>query len=214
VTPVNDAPVAITGNIAQVHGHINFSVSSIINDVTDVDGDHLSISAISSPQFGSITFDLQSNSYTYTPDYGFVGVDSLRFEVTDGQGGFATLNYEIRVINELIVGNEIVFVNGTQQVITIQEILRNSYDPDGDQFFISHIDAANFGTLIFDMAVGGYLYSVPAGYVGSDVFNFTIIPTPADQNPCAHSRRPMDMMRHGWSVRRFQWWQQWSTMSS
>jgi hypothetical protein len=45
-------------------------------------------------------------------------------------------------------------------------------------------------------------------------FPAELIPTPTDQNPCAHSRRPMDMMRHGWSVRRFQWWQQWSTMSS
>ncbi|WP_431285882.1 hypothetical protein ACQW02_09540 [Humitalea sp. 24SJ18S-53] len=34
------------------------------------------------------------------------------------------------------------------------------------------------------------------------------IDTPIDQNRCAHSRRPMDMMRPGWSMRRFQWWQQ------
>jgi hypothetical protein len=36
--------------------------------------------------------------------------------------------------------------------------------------------------------------------------------TPTDQNPCAYSRKAMDVMRHGWSVGRFQWWQQWSTM--
>ena len=41
-----------------------------------------------------------------------------------------------------------------------------------------------------------------------------LIPPPTDQNPCAQSRTPMDMMRQGCSMRRFQWWQQWATMSS
>jgi len=38
--------------------------------------------------------------------------------------------------------------------------------------------------------------------------NDEVIPTPTDQNPCAQSRMPMDMMRQGWATRRFQWWQQ------
>jgi SAM-dependent methyltransferase len=41
-----------------------------------------------------------------------------------------------------------------------------------------------------------------------------VIPTPIDQYPCAHSRRPMDMMRQSCSVSLFQASQQWSTMSS
>ena len=41
-----------------------------------------------------------------------------------------------------------------------------------------------------------------------------LIPTLIDQNPCAHWRRPMDMMRQGWLVSSFQASQQWSTMSS
>ena len=35
-----------------------------------------------------------------------------------------------------------------------------------------------------------------------------VIPSPTDQNRCAQSRRPMDVMRQGWSMRRFQAWQQ------
>jgi uncharacterized membrane-anchored protein YitT (DUF2179 family) len=50
------------------------------------------------------------------------------------------------------------------------------------------------------------------------LFNFgavePLIPTPIDQYPCAHWRRPMDMMRQGCSVSSFQASQQWSTMSS
>jgi hypothetical protein len=40
------------------------------------------------------------------------------------------------------------------------------------------------------------------------------IPTPVDQNSCAQSRRPMEMMRHGCSTRLLQWLQQCMTASS
>ena len=41
-----------------------------------------------------------------------------------------------------------------------------------------------------------------------------LIPARIDQNPCAHARRPMERMRHGWSMRSFHAAQQWATMSS
>src|SRR3954469_11600137 len=41
-----------------------------------------------------------------------------------------------------------------------------------------------------------------------------IIPTRADPHALAQSRRPMDMMIQGWSMRRFHAEQQWSTMSA
>ena len=41
-----------------------------------------------------------------------------------------------------------------------------------------------------------------------------IIPAGIDQNPCAQSRMPMDMMVHGWSMSLFQASQQSATISS
>src|SRR4051794_438111 len=41
-----------------------------------------------------------------------------------------------------------------------------------------------------------------------------LIPTRADHHALAQSRRPMDMMIQGWSMRRFHAEQQWSTMSA
>jgi hypothetical protein len=41
-----------------------------------------------------------------------------------------------------------------------------------------------------------------------------LIPTGIDQNPCAQSRIPMDMIFHGWSMSLFQASQQSATMSS
>jgi len=36
----------------------------------------------------------------------------------------------------------------------------------------------------------------------------------SDHDPCAQLRNPIDMMRHGWSMRLFQAWQHWSTTLS
>jgi galactokinase/mevalonate kinase-like predicted kinase len=42
----------------------------------------------------------------------------------------------------------------------------------------------------------------------------SIIPALIDQNLCAQSRSPMDMILHGWSTSLFHASQQWSTISS
>src|SRR6516165_2923808 len=47
----------------------------------------------------------------------------------------------------------------------------------------------------------------------SDQF-YGLIANPIDQNPWAHWRSPMDMMRQGWSTSLFHAAQQWSTRSS
>src|SRR5450759_1038555 len=51
-------------------------------------------------------------------------------------------------------------------------------------------------------------------HIRHDGNNIGLIPSPIDQNPCAHWRNPMDMMRQGWSTSLFQASQQWSTRSS
>ena|SRR5947208_553405 len=43
---------------------------------------------------------------------------------------------------------------------------------------------------------------------------YPLLPNPIDQNPWAHWRSPMDMMRQGWSTSLFHAAQQWSTRSS
>ena len=66
------------------------------------------------------------------------------------------------------------------------------------------------------IAVAEHVAQLPADEGGAEglVHERRVIPTLIDQNPCAHWRRPMDMMRQGWSVSSFQASQQWSTMSS
>ena len=66
--------------------------------------------------------------------------------------------------------------------------------------------AAKIGALILPLAAAGPTLSqtAPQG----------VIPASINQNPCAHFRRPMDMIFQGWSMSLFQASQHSATISS
>src|SRR5450756_2878021 len=72
------------------------------------------------------------------------------------------------------------------------------------------IDPRTVSKMIKFSGPPGYVRKKPPAKPKLDPF----IPSPIDQNPCAHWRNPMDMMRQGWSTSLFQASQQWSTRSS
>jgi N-acetylneuraminic acid mutarotase len=61
------------------------SLDLLLND-TDPDGDPLTIALTVSPLHGEFR-QVVSGIYSYTPDEHFFGMDSLRYELRDGQGG-------------------------------------------------------------------------------------------------------------------------------
>jgi hypothetical protein len=93
INPVNDAPVAHDDS-ATTNEATAVSKNVVAND-TDVDGDSLSVSAVTQGTHGSGTFS--GGSITYTPNAGFSGQDSFSYTVSDGHGGTATANVTVLV---------------------------------------------------------------------------------------------------------------------
>jgi hypothetical protein len=79
VNPVNDAPVA---NNQSVTTGLNTSVA-ITLQASDVDGDPLTYSVVTSPSNGSLSGTAPNLSYT--PNFGFSGSDSFTFKATDNK---------------------------------------------------------------------------------------------------------------------------------
>jgi hypothetical protein len=79
----NNLPFAVADSATTRPG-MPITVHVLAND-TDPDGDPLTVTSVSSPQHGTATTDGQS--VTYTPEPGFVGVDSFSYFVADGKGG-------------------------------------------------------------------------------------------------------------------------------
>jgi len=79
ITPVNDAPVAQAQTLTVPMG----SPASLALYGTDMEGDELTYSILSSPETGTITGALPD--VLYTPPPGFQGTTRLTFAVSDGQ---------------------------------------------------------------------------------------------------------------------------------
>jgi len=78
VNPINDDPTLVIGDI---EGREN-TVLEITPDATDVDGDPITFSIVENPSNGSASID--GTKIIFTPNTGFVGVDSLFVTVSDG----------------------------------------------------------------------------------------------------------------------------------
>jgi len=78
VNPINDDPTLVIG---EIEGREN-TVLEITPDATDVDGDPITFSIVENPSNGSVSID--GTKIIFTPNTGFVGVDSLFVTVSDG----------------------------------------------------------------------------------------------------------------------------------
>lgn len=78
VNPVNDDPTLVIG---EVEGQEN-TVLEITPNATDVDGDPITFSIVENPTNGTASID--GTKIVFTPNNGFVGVDSLFVTVSDG----------------------------------------------------------------------------------------------------------------------------------
>lgn len=94
VLPVNDLPVAV--NDARTTPYQTPVVIDVLTNDSDIDGDPLAISAVSTPANGVAAANL-GGTITYTPNLLFQGVDAFTYTITDGQGGSASATVSITV---------------------------------------------------------------------------------------------------------------------
>lgn len=86
ISPVNDAPTIIGADpLTYILSSSSISVSApgLLNGVTDVDGDALSVVVVSGPENGSLTVG-PHGAFLYTADSEFSGTDTFVYRVTDG----------------------------------------------------------------------------------------------------------------------------------
>ena len=94
ITSVNDPPVAVEDNVTTPEDAA-IDINVVSND-TDVDGDALSVTQVTTASNGVATIMAGSTTtVTYTPNTDFVGTDSFTYTVSDGTDtdtGTATIN--------------------------------------------------------------------------------------------------------------------------
>lgn len=99
VNPINDAPTAVDDDLTIDEGN-TYTVFDLTNNDSDLDGDSISITSISSPSNGTVT-DYGDNTIDYTHDGSETTTDSFTYTITDGTlTATATVNITVNPVND------------------------------------------------------------------------------------------------------------------
>ncbi|MEQ8443788.1 MAG: tandem-95 repeat protein [Alphaproteobacteria bacterium] len=107
VASVNDAPDARDDNDSTAENEaIIISTAALLANDSDVEGDALSVTAVSNAAGGTAVFDALAQTVLFTPTSGFTGDASFDYTVTDANGGAstATVTVAIGAVDQTLTG--------------------------------------------------------------------------------------------------------------
>lgn len=143
---------------------------------SDPDGNPLTFSVNSGPEHGTLSgFNVNTGAFTYTPDGGYFGPDSLKFEATDGAfiSNEGTVRITVMHVNSppvardtSITTNEDVPVNG--------QLHATDSDGPGPLTFQQLAGPIHGDLTSFDANTGTFTYSPDLNYNGGDQFTFRV----------------------------------------
>ena len=179
VKPVNDPPIAVNDNYT-VLGNTTLTVpltTGLINNDSDQDGDPLTVTAatpLSGPSNGSLTFN-PDGTFTYTPNTGFFGLDSFDYQISDGNGDFATATAFIDV-SEPVIGpldaiNDAVTTN--EETLINIAVMANDNLPTSGAFNIQSTTSPSNGSVTV-LPNGTIDYTPNLDFFGTDTFTYTL----------------------------------------
>jgi hypothetical protein len=149
------------------------TINVLANDA-DVNGDALTITAVSKPQFGTATTDGQT--VTYTPNANFVGNDNFSYFVSDGKGGTAAGAVSITVNGPGGPNQAPTAVNDTATTASgsavLIDVLLNDSDANGDALSITIDGPPSHGTATVNN--GKIVYTPTVGFVGADSITYIV----------------------------------------
>jgi len=175
----NNAPVANNDSYQTKHDvALNVSAPGVKSNDYDSDGDPMTAILVSGPSHASsFTFNYNGNgSFTYTPAYHSVGMDSFTYKVNDGVEDSLPATVSITVSNNppmAVDDSGYIAASGvTRSVSGADGVLKNDYDPDGDTPLGATIaTGASHGTVWFSND-GSFEYTSNPGYAGTDSFTY------------------------------------------
>ncbi|MCP9494238.1 MAG: tandem-95 repeat protein [Pyrinomonadaceae bacterium MAG19_C2-C3] len=96
VNAVNDDPDAVDDSASVASESVPKAINVLAND-SDIEGDTLTITAVTQGANGSVAITGGGTGLTYMPNLDFVGTDSFTYTISDGNGGMDTASVAMTV---------------------------------------------------------------------------------------------------------------------
>jgi hypothetical protein len=168
VDPAADAPIA-NDDAGTTPEEVALALAVLVNDV-DVDGDPLTVDAVTQGANGTVTTD--GTTVTYTPDPDWHGIDTFSYTVTDGTAtDIGTVTVTVTPVNDppAVVDDAITTVEDTPVAVTV---LGNDADVDGDPLTVTAVTQGSHGSVATDGVT--VTYTPDPDWTGSDTVTYTV----------------------------------------
>ena len=149
----------------------------LAND-TDPEGDELSWTSYQVPTNGMISAATPDGGFTYTPDPGFSGIETIEVTITDGQGNLATGLVIILVeanFGPQVVPDVYTTPQGEPLVVNAPGHLANDFDPEGDELSWTSYQVPANGQISGTMTDGSFTYTPAPGFSGIETIEVAVV---------------------------------------
>jgi DNA/RNA endonuclease G (NUC1) len=175
VTAVQDPPDAVNDSSTVAEDSGANSINVLSND-SDVDGDTLTVTAVTPGAHGSVAITGGGTAVSYTPAANFFGSDSFTYTIGDGHGNSDTATVGVTVTG---VQDPPDAVNDSSSVAEDSgansiNVLGNDSDVDGDTLTVTAVTQGAHGSVAITGGGTGVSYTPAANFFGSDSFTYTI----------------------------------------
>ena len=178
LTAVNDAPV-LTGTKATLAAgtedtSYTITQASLLTGFTDVDGNALSVTGLTTTNGTLSAFNAATQSWTLTPSGNFNGTVNLSYNVTDGTAApvAATQTFTLAAVNDapILSGTKATLAAGTEDTgytITQASLLAGFTDVDGDALSVTGLTATNGTLSAFNTTTNSWTFTPSANFNGT-----------------------------------------------
>ncbi|KNC65015.1 hypothetical protein AC626_25830, partial [Pseudoalteromonas rubra] len=163
----NTLPVATADEVTIASGQ-QITIDVLEND-TDADGNTLTITG-ATVDFGAVS--IVDNKLVYTPPATFVGVATIEYSISDGQGGTSNSQAIVNLTVNSAPTAMLDVASTDDRTSLVIDVLANDSDADGDELFlISAVATHGKATINID---GTLTYEPKVGFSGEDIIVYQV----------------------------------------
>ena len=177
VNPLEDPPVARADTVNAVEETpLLIDPATLLANDYDVDGDPIRFLDVANAQHGTVEFD--GTNILFTPDHNFSGKASFEYTVTDDRHGVSTGKVTVNVASTNRAPELGADVFATQEdvpfIFTIDELMANDVDPDGDTLRFQSLQRSVEGGRIQELPGGRFQFVPDENVYGPITFRYSV----------------------------------------
>ncbi len=172
--PTNRAPLASNDFVTVRQNRSDNAIDVLAND-SDPDGDAVKVVSVTQPAKGMVQLGPGGANLLYSPQTGFVGVESLTYTITDGHEATSTAVVSITVASNSppVPALDQIRVPQNSSSTPIY-VLVNDGDPEANPLRVIGVGQPSKGTVSIGPGGAYVTYTPGPGFSGTDSFTYTV----------------------------------------